>query len=108
MRILLLCLFIFSSHVFSATAVTTGKGKIKTLMNAYDGWLVSVNAENNNPLNCTKTTFLLEPAHTQYDQLTTYIMAAYTSEKPVIFYLSECDANGYSIIKNIYSDWGND
>lgn len=89
----------------SHAAVTAGQGKIKSLMNAYGGWLLSVDSENNNPLNCSKATFLLEPSHSQYSELTTYIMAAYTTGKPVIFYLKECNTNGYSIVTNIYSAW---
>ncbi len=102
--ILFTMLVVFSSSCYSAT---TSSGKITTLMNAYGGWIFNAQMDQGNPDSCAKATFILPSDHAQYDELYSFLLTAYTTGQPITIYTGGCDINGYIVVTNFYSSWGN-
>lgn len=88
------------------SAGQTGTGNILHLQNAYGGWIFSVGHQDNNPESCEKPTLKLDSSHTQYNEIFSLILSAYTTEKPVVIFTSGCDSNGYNEVSMIYTRWG--
>lgn len=102
--------YIVGLFILTISCVTfsgqSGEGKIKTLQNAYGGWIFSIDGSNNNPESCSKPTMKLDSTHAQYKEIYSLILSAYTMGKPVVIFTNGCDANGYNVVSMVYTAWG--
>ncbi|MEW6995094.1 hypothetical protein AADZ84_12600 [Colwelliaceae bacterium MEBiC 14330] len=102
-----LTMIIALSFATSTYAVQSGSGKIKTLQNAYGGWIFSIDHSNNNPETCKKAAFKLDPSiGGQYKEVYSLLLSAYSVSKPVVIFTNGCDSNGYNKFSGIYTSWG--
>ena len=87
------------------SASYVGVGEIKTMQNAYGGWLLSTSGAANNPETCSKNIVILENTHPQYKEMYSLLLAAYTANKQVNIAVQGCHEKGYKILSFVYTAW---
>jgi len=82
-----------------------GNGEISVMQNAYGGWILSVNGDNNNPDGCSKTNVILENTHDQYKELYSMLLSSYVANKKININVNGCHSDGYKKLDFVYTKW---
>jgi len=96
-------ILIFSSEAYCAGYV--GTGTIRYLQNAYTGWIIITNGTAENPDACSKNIIYIDSNASQFKDIFSFLLTAYTAAKPVNIYVNGCNPQGYKLFSFVGSTW---
>jgi hypothetical protein len=105
MKYLMIILILVPNLSFATAYV--GSGSIRTMQNAYGGWIINTNGSQDNPDNCSKNTVILQSDHGQYQEMLSFLLTAYAANKPVNVAVNGCHSAGYKKLVFVHSAWNN-